>query len=60
MDKHFLTKKFVIPQNLMGVEHIPLIFFIYFGAKFGDENKQWAPHKICYVLNLTQEFNEFK
>jgi hypothetical protein len=25
------------------------VYYAYFGVKLGDQDKSWAPHKVCYV-----------
>jgi hypothetical protein len=24
------------------------VYYAYFGVKLGDQDKSWAPHKVCY------------
>jgi hypothetical protein len=26
------------------------VYYAYFGVKLGDQEKSWAPHKLCYVF----------
>jgi hypothetical protein len=25
------------------------VYYAYFGVKLGNQDKSWAPHKVCYV-----------
>jgi hypothetical protein len=28
---------------------IRTVYYAYFGVKLGDQDKSWAPHKVCYI-----------
>jgi hypothetical protein len=34
-------------KNITGF--IRKVYYAYFGVKLGDQDRSWAPHKICYV-----------
>jgi hypothetical protein len=34
-------------RNIMGF--IRKVYYTYFDVKLGDQDKSWAPHKVCYV-----------
>jgi hypothetical protein len=34
-------------QNILGF--IRKVYCDYFGVKLGDQDKSWAPHKVCYA-----------
>jgi hypothetical protein len=34
-------------RNITGF--IRKVYYTYFGVKLGDQDKSWAPHKVCYV-----------
>jgi hypothetical protein len=34
-------------RNITGF--IRKVYYAYFGAKLGDQDKSWAPHKVCYA-----------
>ena len=34
-------------QNI--TDFIDKVYFAYFGIQLGDQDKCWAPHKVCYV-----------
>jgi hypothetical protein len=34
-------------RNITGF--IIKVYYAYFGVKLGDQDKSWAPHKVCYV-----------
>jgi uncharacterized protein (DUF2237 family) len=40
-----MTKK--RQRNITGF--IRKVYYAYFGVKLGDQDKSWAPHKVCYV-----------
>jgi hypothetical protein len=34
-------------RNITGF--IRKVYYGYFGVKLGDQDKSWAPHKVCYI-----------
>jgi hypothetical protein len=34
-------------RNITGF--IRKVYYAYFGVKLGDQDKSWAPYKVCYV-----------
>lgn len=46
----YICGKFVIKKHQSNItDFVKKVYFSYFENKFGDQDKQWAPHKICYV-----------
>lgn len=37
----------VLKQQLNITDFVKKVYFAYFGLKLGDEDKVWAPHKVC-------------
>ena len=40
-------KYMVIKQQLNITDFVKKVYFAYFGLKLGDQDKVWAPHKVC-------------
>ena len=42
-----LSMKSLRAKNNKGNNDVKKMFLIYFGCPLGDQDKTWAPHKIC-------------
>ena len=46
----YICGEFVIKKNQRNItEFVKKVYFSYFKIKLGDQQKSWAPHKVCYV-----------
>lgn len=46
----YICGEFVIKKHQRSItEFVKNVYFAYFGVKLGDQQKAWAPHKVCYV-----------
>jgi hypothetical protein len=46
----YICGQFVIKKQKQNItDFVRKMYCAYFGMKVGDEDKSWAPHKVCYV-----------
>lgn len=46
----YICGKFVIKKHQRNItDFVEKVYLAYFGTKLGDQDKSWAPHKVCYV-----------
>lgn len=46
----YICGEFVIKKHQRNItDFVQKVYFSYFGIKLGDQDKSWAPHKVCYV-----------
>lgn len=46
----YICGEFVVKKHQRNItDFVKKVYFAYFGVKIGDQEKHWAPHKVCYV-----------
>lgn len=46
----YICGEFMVKKHQRNItEFVKNVYFAYFGVKLGDQEKSWAPHKVCYV-----------
>ena len=46
----YICGKFVVKKYQRNItEFVKMVYLTYFGTSLGDQDKSWAPHKVCYV-----------
>lgn len=46
----YICGEFVIKKHQRNItDFVKKVYLSYFGTKLGDQEKSWAPHKVCYV-----------
>lgn len=46
----YICGEFVIKKHQRNItDFVKKVYLAYFGTRLGDQDKSWAPHKVCYV-----------
>jgi len=47
---YYICSEFVVKKHQRSItEFVKKMYLSYFGTSLGDQDKSWAPHKVCYV-----------
>lgn len=46
----YICGEFMIKKQKRNItDFVKKVYLLYFGIRLGDQDKSWAPHKVCYV-----------
>ena len=46
----YICGEFVVKKHKKNItDFVKMVYLSYFGTNLGDQDKSWAPHKVCYV-----------
>lgn len=43
----FIKREFMVKKQQSNITDFGKVYFVYFKLKLGDQDKVWAPHKVC-------------